>query len=287
MPRNVALQVVRGVKANLPTLLDGEFYFATDTGELYVGLSGFAMRVALMAVPIPIQDSAGNNLTSTAGALDINIKSDALPLPVTATSLPLPTGAATEASVTNGNQKTQVTNFPATQSTTQVGGSSGLVGDTQAKGVQGTVALMVQDFKDAGRVVKIFTSQFTAATTEGLVTLTPTSDFVAGAPATTFAVTSGKRFRIQGLFLTCFNITAAIHACQVNLRISPTGAVTGTSPIAGTVATSTAAATINLANSQAQSFPEGLELSGSMQFGISQIGIALAGQTVVLVGYEY
>ena len=40
MPRNVGLQVLRGLLANMPVLLDGEFYFAEDTGQLYVGLNG-------------------------------------------------------------------------------------------------------------------------------------------------------------------------------------------------------------------------------------------------------
>jgi hypothetical protein len=276
--RNVAVQVLRGVKANMPALADGEFAFAEDTGELFVGFFGGKVMVARMAVPI--QDSAGNPLTSTAGALDINIKSNTdTPLPVSGT--------------------VAVSNFPATQpvsgtvavsgttQTTQVGGASGLVGDTQAKGVQGTIALMVQEFKDSGRVIKAFTAQFTAAATEAMVTLTPVSDGVVGTTGTSFPVSAGKRFRIEALLLTCFNVTAAIHACQVNLRMSSTGAVTTASPIIATVATTTAAATIGLASSQAQTFADGIELSGTMQFGISEIGIALAGQTVVLVGYEY
>lgn len=174
-----------------------------------------------------------------------------------------------------------------TVATTQQGGASGLIGDVQVKGVQGINALMSQDFKDSGRVIKVFTASFTAAATEALVSLIPVSDGVAGAANTTFTVTAGKKLRLQTLFLTCFNTTAAIHACQVNLRIINTGAVSVASPIVGTIAVSTAAATATLAASQAQSFPDGLELSGTMQFGISQIGIALAGQTVVLVGYEY
>lgn len=171
--------------------------------------------------------------------------------------------------------------------TTQQGGGSGLIGDVQAKGVQGTNGIVTQDFKDSGRVIKTFSAQFTAAAAEALVSLTPVSDGTAGAASTSFGITAGKRFRIQAVFLTCFNITAAIHACQVNLRVSPTGAVTAASPIHGTVASTTAAATIGLTTSQQQIFPDGLELSGTMQFGISAIGIALAGQTVVVVGYEY
>lgn len=188
-----------------------------------------------------------------------------------------------------------VSNFPATQpvsiaatvATTQVGGASGLVGDVQTKGVQGVNALMVQEYKDSGRVIKTFSASFTAAVAEAMITLTPSSDGTGGATNTTFTVTAGKRFRIQAIMLTCFNTTAAIHACQVNLRMSASGAVTTASQIVGTVAANTSAATANFANSQGQTFQEGLELSGTMQFGISQIGIALAGQTVVLMGYEY
>lgn len=307
LSRNIALKVLRGVKANLPPLFDGEFYLTTDTAELFVGFFGGTLKVANMS--IPIQDSAGNNLTSTAGALDVNIKTDAVTLPVSVTNfpatqpvsavaLPLPAGAAADATLTSGAQKTQVTNFPATQPTTvtnfpasqpttQVGGASGLVGDTQAKGIQGTVALMVQDFKDAGRVVKVFTGAFSATAAEAMVSLTPVSDGTAGVAATTFAVTAGKRLRLQAFLLSLFNTTAAIRGCQVNLRMSATGAVTTASPLIGTVAATTAAATIGLAASQAQGFADGVELSGTQQFGVSQIGIALAGQTVVVIGYEY
>ena len=37
MPRNVQVQILRGVVANIPTLATGELYFATDTKQLWVG----------------------------------------------------------------------------------------------------------------------------------------------------------------------------------------------------------------------------------------------------------
>ena len=40
MARNVAIQILRGVAANIPALNVGEFYFATDTNTLYLGTSG-------------------------------------------------------------------------------------------------------------------------------------------------------------------------------------------------------------------------------------------------------
>ena len=39
MARNVQLQMLRGVLANMPALAVGESYFATDTNQFYVGSS--------------------------------------------------------------------------------------------------------------------------------------------------------------------------------------------------------------------------------------------------------
>jgi hypothetical protein len=121
-----------------------------------------------------------------------------------------------------------------------------------------------------------------------MITLTPVSDGTAGSTGTTFSITATKRFRIQAIALTLFNTTAAIRGCQINLRVSASGAVTTATPIVGTCGASTAAATTGLsASALVAGIPDGLELSGTMQLGISQIGIALAGQTVTLIGYEY
>jgi hypothetical protein len=44
MARNVALQVLRGVQANIPPdLALGEMYFATDSGNLFFGTPGFGL----------------------------------------------------------------------------------------------------------------------------------------------------------------------------------------------------------------------------------------------------
>ncbi len=39
MARNIQIQLLRGVFANMPVLAIGELYFATDTQQLYVGAS--------------------------------------------------------------------------------------------------------------------------------------------------------------------------------------------------------------------------------------------------------
>jgi hypothetical protein len=47
MARNLALQVIRGLAADIPVLVDGEFYLATDTGQLYVGLGGINFQIGV------------------------------------------------------------------------------------------------------------------------------------------------------------------------------------------------------------------------------------------------
>jgi len=230
-----------------------------------------------------VVDGAGHTVSiSPSGAAKVD--GSGVTQPISAASLPLPPNAAQEtggnlasiaAAMTNGTAKTQTVS------------GTGTVADVQPKGTQGANALVTQDFKDSGRVIKILQATFTPAAAEAMVSLTPVVDGVAGAAATSFAVTAGKRFRVQAVMLSVENTTAAIRGTQVIVRMSNTGAVTVASPAIGGVAATTAAATLQLAASQAQSFPDGIELSGSMQIGISAIGTALAGSTVSLIGYEY
>jgi hypothetical protein len=205
-------------------------------------------------------------------------------IPVSATSLPLPTNASIE---TGGNLATIATAMTSGAAKTQTVSPTGTVQDVNAKSVQGANFGAVQMPKDTGRVIKIFQAVFTPAVAETLVSLTPFTDGTAGAVGTSFVVTAGKRLRIQAILLSITNATAAIHATEATLRMSATGVVTTASPIIGAVGVSTAAATASLSSSQGQAFPDGVELSGTMQFGVSANGIALAGSTVTVIGYEY
>ena len=45
MARNVSIQVLRGIAANIPTLNAGEFYFTTDTLKLFVGSASGNLQV--------------------------------------------------------------------------------------------------------------------------------------------------------------------------------------------------------------------------------------------------
>lgn len=142
----------------------------------------------------------------------------------------------------------------------------------------------VQDLKDMGRSARTYQLSETVATTEAVRT---TSRSVAGATVTTgtsWGVTSGKTCRIQSM-------TVSMHHTAVNfykawLRISDTGAVATSSPIAAVGVVQNQATqgggSVNI------TFPDGLELSGTREFGISTIGGVAAGTGLVtLTTYEY
>lgn len=156
------------------------------------------------------------------------------------------------------------------------------------KGTQGGTGFTTQDLKDAGRVmVSISATQVTGVTAEALISLTPYRDLVAGTAATTFTVTAGKRLRIQSMTVTWRNTTAAAGGVTVRLRFLA-GAVLVTSPVYASLNASTGLATIGSGTSSFEDFPDGLELSGTMQLGITQIAVgAVSGFDINLIGYEY
>ncbi len=160
------------------------------------------------------------------------------------------------------------------------------------KGTQGTVGVTTQDLKDAGRVLKTYATVgdtgITGVVAATLVTMTPYADLVAGTAATTFAVTSGKRLRLQQLNVTWRNNTAAAGGVTIRLRMLAGSVLVG-SPIHMTLnANSAASAAIGGGGSNSYQFPDGFELSGTMQFGITQQAIgAVAGFSVEVIGYEY
>ncbi len=159
-----------------------------------------------------------------------------------------------------------------------------------AKGTQGALAGAVQDLHDAGRTIQTLGSTLVApATSETLVTMTPASGGTNGSTGTSFAVTSGKTLRLQALScsITASSTTAVGVACY--LLMSASGAVTTSSAHIATCGagfTGTQVAQVGAGNSV--SFPDGIELSGTMQYGVSCRGIntnALA--SVYTTGFEY
>jgi hypothetical protein len=137
----------------------------------------------------------------------------------------------------------------------------------------------------------LYATNFTAATTEALITLTPSRDNVDSTTGTSFAVTAAKRLVLLGVCVTTRNAGAAVQGVVVKVRVNPAGAATATSPVVAIVGAGTSSATANVVGSQctpiSQSPPALYEISGTNQVGISQIGTATAGNEVSLWGYEY
>jgi hypothetical protein len=156
------------------------------------------------------------------------------------------------------------------------------------KGVQGASGVTTQDLKDAGRVIKTYVGTLLAGSVaEALITLTPYADFVAGIPASSFGVTAGKRLRLQSIVVAWRNTTAAAGSVTVRFRVNA-GVVLATTPTQLAITTTAAAAAIGDGNTVTVLFPDGMELSGAMQFGLTQMAKAVVvGFDVTVVGYEY
>jgi hypothetical protein len=216
----------------------------------------------------------------------------------------IPTGANTIGSVNQGTSPwvNNISQFGGTNISTGTGaGGAGIprvtvsndsnvlvTPPTLIKGTQGSTGFSVQDLKDAGRVVKVFTaSAVTGVTTETMVTLTPLSDFTAGSTGTSFAVTAGKRLRIQSFIFTIRSTTNAVVGGLARLRVSDTGTVTTSTSVIAAEGNYTSNVS-GQASSQNVVFPDGLELSGTMQLGVSQLCSGTTAQIdVSVIGYEY
>ena len=140
-------------------------------------------------------------------------------------------------------------------------------------------AISVVEQKDTGRTARTFSASGVngAGFTETMITLTPTSNFTTGTTGTSFTVTSGKTLRLQSLV---FSTNGGAMTCR--LRISSSGAVT--------TSTNMILATSSTSNFTASSIdiPDGLELSGSVQFGLTQQYLSSGNFfDVSLIGFEY
>jgi len=250
------------------------------TGTLTAAISGTATvaqaTAALLNAVVHLQDGAGNSITSTTGHLDVNIASTAVIQPVSATALPLPAGASTSA-----NQTTELASLASVVTNTT----------TTAKGTQGAAGLPTQDLKDSGRSKVILTlTKATSITTEALVTLTQKKGDAVTSTGTSYTVTAGKTLRLQAMLLSATLTVAGITAVAVRLRegASGGGAVSATSDIITEIEVSANIATIGVSTQQELVFPDGLELVGGQQIGVSELATTVdAAVTVCIVGYEY
>lgn len=164
-------------------------------------------------------------------------------------------------------------------------------GPTLTKGTQGTVGHSTQDLKDAGRVMVTYSATALAGvTTETLINLTPLRDLVAGTAATSHAVTANKRLRLQSISMTLRSTSTVNVGAIVRFRLLA-GTVLVGSPVHNSLAcmsSNLATAVIGNAQSEQVQFPDGFELSGTMQLGLTQLASAsTAALDIHVTGYEY
>lgn len=161
---------------------------------------------------------------------------------------------------------------------------------TQPVSIAATVA--TRDLKDSGR------TQFSACTviggvacvtTEALLSMVPVRAGVAGGGSTTIAVTSGKTLRLTAIVFSTRSSSAAVLSGRCALRMNPSGAVTASSPILAIAATTQqAAALAEAGDTCVVPLPDGIEISGTQQVGLSQVCSATTGVAyATLIGFEY
>lgn len=187
-----------------------------------------------------------------------------------------------------------VSNFPASQQVSWA--ADGYIGinydgytvDVNAKGTQGSYALAVQELKDAGRTLFVADGyQVAGVTAEAMITLTPIRGTTAGGSGTSLTITAGKTLRLQTLVLTVRNTTATQNAVVIRLRMNA-GSATVSSRSYCSIGCTAGDAAIAGIGSASVVFPDGLEISGSTQFGISQWASGTnCTIEVSLIGYEY
>lgn len=137
------------------------------------------------------------------------------------------------------------------------------------------------------RVIKTFTATLNATGTNTLVSLTPQSDGESGTAALSFSVTAGKKLRIQSFSLCVRNTTNAPTGATATLYMSNSGDVTTASTVLCHVASGTNTNTSNMSGSEDRNFSDGIELSGTMEFGVALFGSTTAECRISVVAYEY
>lgn len=166
-----------------------------------------------------------------------------------------------------------------------------VVAPTLTKGTQPATGFATQDLKDSGRTIVNAATAIagvTAVTTEALLALNISRDGAATASATTIAVTSGKRLRIVGVSCGIITTSAAVLSARISLRLNPSGAAATTSPILATVTLAAPSALAQTGANETLMFPEAIEISGTMQVGLSQVANAATGTVwASLIAYEY
>lgn len=164
-------------------------------------------------------------------------------------------------------------------------------GPALTKGTQAAAGYSTQDLKDAGRVsfsASTVIAGVTAVTVEALLSLVPVRDGTAAAAATSFAVTAGKRLRLQVAIGGLTSTAAAVISCRIVLRMSTTGVITATSPIISVIDLHSPGAVAQQGETLAIPIPDGFEFSGTQQFGLTHVANVASGTIrATLMAFEY
>ncbi|MDQ3039149.1 MAG: hypothetical protein M3R16_05035 [Pseudomonadota bacterium] len=281
VPVSLASTTVTGSVA-----VTGTFWQATQP------VSGPLTDTQLRATAVPVTMTS----TTVTGSVAVTGTFWQATQPISAASLPLPVGAATETTLAALNTKVTAVNTGAVTISAALPAGANSIGTTPGpaltKGAQGTVGHSVQQLNNAGRVIVNAATAIagvTAVTVEALLSLNVSRDGAATAAATTIAVTSGKRLRILGVTVGCISTAAAVLSARISLRMNPAGVVAATSPILCILPLSQQAAALAQAgNEMSVMFSEAIEISGTMQVGLSQVASAITGTVwASLIAYEY
>ena len=156
------------------------------------------------------------------------------------------------------------------------------------KGTQGTTGVAVQELKDAGRVYKVFyLDAITGITTEALATMNINSGGTV-TTGTSYTVTAGKTLRIQSFAATVKDSTTTAIYGRIRVRSAATVSATVGIVASVDIGTTTGTALAGAGSSERFSIPDGLEIAGGQQIGISHIESATTSTvSCCLIGYEY
>ena len=167
---------------------------------------------------------------------------------------------------------------------------------TLTKGTQGATGVTSQDLKDAGRSARTITldSFAVAATAETIMTMSYSTDNATLTTGTSYAVTTGKRLRIQSITLALHVISGNTTATSIIVRIRAvaSGSAIVTSPVQA-IFVLPGQTTQNLGNTINIPFPDGWEFPAGAGIAVTEACAGFVATTaapkldVAIVGYEY
>lgn len=287
---------VQGIASGTAQPVTGTFWQATQpvSGTITANAGTGTMAVSLATLPALTTGAAVIGAVTQSGTWNIGTVTTLPALPANQSVNNAQVAGVTTATgsgvVGTGVQRVVLATDVALPAGTNTLGTT--TGPTLTKATQGTTGYSVQDLKDAGRVsfaAATVIAGVAAVAVEALLSVVPVRDGTAAAGATSITVTSGKRLRVQAIVASARSSAATVLSGRVVLRMNPSGAVTATSPIIAILSmTQQAAALAEAGDTCVVSLPDGFEISGTQQIGLSQVCSGTGGVIYAsIVGFEY